>query len=495
MAKRHRHLLGALEVEKAKPKKAGAYRLADGGGLYLWVPSSGVKTWQFRYRHGGKPQTATFGKLSSVQGLAWARAKAEEARGRVEQGDHLTRVKAVKKATKHAASGNTFEKVVADWVKSESRRAKWTPDYKDEVAASLTNHLSGLDGLPVSEITAAIASPHLRKIERTAPDMAKKVRQRIRAIFDYAVEGGLIVGNPSPPQSVGSQGGERAHLPATLTKDAVGAILRAADKAEGSKGVKRAHLLAAFTAQRIGEIVGAAWDEVDLETAVWSIPRDRMKRKDAERGPHLVPIPPRLLGLMKDWHRADGDGRMHVCPAPRGDSPITREAVEKFYRRTLKLTRKHSPHSWRAVLSTWANDAREDADAVEAQLDHVTGSKVKVAYDRAKRLAAPLRFDGLARGCAHCSARRREGPLHSTEGKATLRDATGTTGDILKRTTGESTNALQRSPSGGRKKRTAEVETLNCINIPTPRLNRRIEYRVPYLAGAAPYRALRGRDG
>ena len=387
MAKRHRHLLGALEVEKAKPRKNGPYRLADGGGLFLWVPVSGVKTWQYRYRHAGKPQTATLGKFSNVQGLAWARGKADEARSRVEDGDHLTRVKAVKKATKRAASGNTFAVVAADWVKSEARRAKWTPEYKDEVAASLSNHLATLDGLPISEITAAIASPPLRKLERAAPDMAKKVRQRLRSIFDYAVEGGLIVGNPLPAPRRRKSAADRAHLPATLGKEAVGAILRAADEAEAGKGVRRAHLLAAFTAQRIGEIVGASWGEVDLQKAVWSIPRDRMKRKDAERGPQLVPIPPRLLAQMQEWHRADGDKRAYICPAPRGDAPITREAVEKFYRRGLKLTGKHSPHSWRSVLSTWANDAGEDSDAVEAQLDHATGGKVKASYDRAKRLS------------------------------------------------------------------------------------------------------------
>src|SRR4051794_12938460 len=67
-----------VEVSRAKPKKK-PYRLADGGGLYLWVPLSGVKVWQFRYRHGGKPQTATLGKFSDAQGLAWARTKADEA--------------------------------------------------------------------------------------------------------------------------------------------------------------------------------------------------------------------------------------------------------------------------------------------------------------------------------------------------------------------------------------------------------------------------------
>src|SRR5947199_409477 len=176
MAKRYKELLGALEVERAKPK-AKPYRLADGGGLYLWVPASGVKVWQFRYRHGGKPQTATLGKVSKVQGLAWARSKADEARSRVEAGDHLTRVKAV--------------------------------------------------------------------------------------------------------------------------KHGVGAILRAADKADVGKGVRRAHYIAAFTAQRIGEIVPATWGEVDMQSGAWSIPRERMKRKDAERGPHVVPIPPRLLAMMK----------------------------------------------------------------------------------------------------------------------------------------------------------------------------------------------------
>ena len=392
MAKRHKELLRALDVARAKPKASrngrglSPYRLADGGGLYLWVPPSGVKVWQFRYRHGGKPQTATLGRVSDVQGLAWARRKADEARSRVESGDHLTRVKAIKRATKRTAASNTFATVAADWLKNEARRAKWTTDYKEEVAASLRNHLDQLDSLPVSEITAAIASPHLRKIERTAPDMAKKVRQRLRSIFDYAVEGGLIIGNPLPAPRRHKATSDRTHLPATLAKDPVGAILRAADKAEVGKGVRRAHYMAAFTAQRIGEIVPATWEEVDMQSGAWSIPRERMKRKDTERGSHLVPIPPRLMAMMKEWRRLDGDDSTYICPAPRGDAPITREAVEKFYRRTLKLSGKHSPHSWRSVLSTWANDAGEDSDAVEAHLDHATGGKVKTAYDRAKRL-------------------------------------------------------------------------------------------------------------
>jgi integrase len=386
VGKRLRNLLTDRAVRTARARHK-AYRLADGGGLFLWVPPTGIKSWQFRYRHGGKPQTATLGKLSDKQGLAWAREKAEEARGRVEEGEHLTRVKALTKANKQAASETTFGSVSETWVACEAREARWTPDYREEVEASLRNHLEKLNALPVAEITAAFAAPHLKRVARNAPDMARKVRQRLRAIFDYAVENGYIAGNPLPAARRRRRGHDRKHLPAVLTKDGVGAVLRAAGRAEASKGVRRAHLLAAFTAQRVGEIVGAKWDEMDLNAGLWTIPRERMKRKDEERGPHQVPLPPVLLSLVKQWRHDDGPEATYVCPAPRGDGAITREAVEKFYRRCLSLARKHSPHSWRTVLSTWANDAGEDADAVEAQLDHATGDKTKSAYDRAKRLA------------------------------------------------------------------------------------------------------------
>jgi hypothetical protein len=102
--------------------------------------------------------------------------------------------------------------------------------------------------------------------------------------------------------------------PAVLDTRSVGAVLRLADKAEVGKGVRRAHYLAEFTAQRIGEFVPATW-EIDLDEGVWAIPRERMKRRDEQRGPHEAPIPPRLLCTMKEWHRIKG--RPDLAPEPQ----------------------------------------------------------------------------------------------------------------------------------------------------------------------------------
>jgi integrase len=294
-------------------------------------------------------------------------------------------LKRAHRAKKAATAGNTFEKLAERWVADEARRKKWTEDYEEEVKASIRNHLATLDGLPIASITAAICSPITRACEKKAPDMARKVHQRLRNIMDYAVEHGAIAANPIPVRRSGAKT-EPKHLPATLSRSGVGEILRQADKAECCKGVRRAHLLCTFTAQRISEVVGARWSEFDLQVGTWAIPRDRMKRKDEARGPHLVPIPSGLLAKLQEWKREDGADGAFVCPAPSGAKHISRESVEKHYRRTLQLANKHSPHGWRSVFSTWAYEAAKQGDVIEAQLDHVVGNSVQQAYDRASRL-------------------------------------------------------------------------------------------------------------
>jgi integrase len=265
--------------------------------------------------------------------------------------------------------------------------------------------------MPVVSIRAATLAPILQTIERTAPMMLEKVRPRLNAILDYAVEHGMIAGNPLPAVRRGKKK-ERKHYPAVTDLEGVGAILRAARGADPCKGIQRAHELLAYTALRVSEVIGARWDEFDLDgvdvpvgdghhkkrhrnAGNWRVPRERMKRKDEDRGPHVVPLPPALLGRLREWRKTDGEDAIYVCPAPRNPKrTIVAEACEKFYRNALSLGGKHSPHSWRSAFSTICREAGKDGDTIEAQLDHVVGNKVAAAYDRARRLE--LRRDLMA---------------------------------------------------------------------------------------------------
>ncbi len=212
-----KELLEDVQRRNAKPKHdKKPYRLADGGNLYLHVAANGVKSWQLRYRLNAKPQTATLGKWPAGS-LAEARDKAGVALKRVAEGEHLTIAKREAKAKRRADAANTFQLVAADWVKREPRRRRWTPDYRLEVEASLRNHLSELNALPVSKITAPTVAPLLRAVERTAPHMLAKIRPRLDAIFNYATEVGAIPGNPLP--RVRSANIERRHFPAVVELD------------------------------------------------------------------------------------------------------------------------------------------------------------------------------------------------------------------------------------------------------------------------------------
>ena len=105
-----RHLLTDRQVQNAKPK-AKPYRLADGDGLYLYVPLSGASSWQFRYRLGDKPQTATLGRLDRIT-VGQARAKAQDVRTLVADGHHVTAVRRVERAKRAAARTATWSRRV-----------------------------------------------------------------------------------------------------------------------------------------------------------------------------------------------------------------------------------------------------------------------------------------------------------------------------------------------------------------------------------------------
>jgi len=178
------------------------------------VPTTGVKAWQLRYKLDKRHQTHTLGRLDRLS-LADARDEAAQKLKMVGRGLQLTTGKRLQRAQTIASSASAFGSYAKAWVKSESRRARWTEDYEDEVAASITNHLADLDSLPLTRITAAIAAPVLRRSERDTPDMAKKVRQRLRAIFDQSRRGWLH-SRQSDPRRSAAQGRVEANASASL---------------------------------------------------------------------------------------------------------------------------------------------------------------------------------------------------------------------------------------------------------------------------------------
>ena len=83
--------LTAARVRTAKPG-ATPTKLADGGGLTLYIPPTGAKVWRYRYRLAGKEQTLTVGAYPDVS-LEHARIAHRAARWLVARGIHALAIR------------------------------------------------------------------------------------------------------------------------------------------------------------------------------------------------------------------------------------------------------------------------------------------------------------------------------------------------------------------------------------------------------------------
>ena len=79
--------LTATQVKQSRSKDK-AYKLSDGGGLYLLVNPNGSRYWRYKYRYGGKEKVLALGVYPEVS-LKKARQKHQTARETLAQGSDL----------------------------------------------------------------------------------------------------------------------------------------------------------------------------------------------------------------------------------------------------------------------------------------------------------------------------------------------------------------------------------------------------------------------
>ena len=232
-----------------------------------------------------------------------------------------------------------------------------------------------LGKLPVSEVTSADVVETLRTVwhERTAT--ARRVRQRISTVMEYAVA--LNYRDDNPCSRIGPVLGPQQdlvrHMPALPHRDAAAAVA----KVRASKAIPAVKLAFEFlvlTAARSGEVRGARWEEMDTEAHLWTVPATRTKAKRE----HRVPLARRAEQILAEA-RAVSNGNPLVFPSARGKR-INDMALSGLLR-TLEVPAV--PHGFRSTFRDWAaEETNHPREVVEAALAHVVQNKVEAAYAR-----------------------------------------------------------------------------------------------------------------
>jgi hypothetical protein len=276
--------LSDAKVRNAKPKKK-PYKLSDANGLYLLVVTAGGKYWRFDYRYEGKRKTLALGTYPAVS-LLQARGKTLEARQAIAQDIDPGQQKKAQR-TAQASTKNSFEVVAREWY--AKFLPTWTPGHAVTIIKRLErNVFPWLGQRSISEITAPEVLRVLRRIEnRGAIETAHKIKNHVSQVMRYAIATGRADRDPAADLKGALAPVQTKHMAAITDPEQFKGLLKAIDAYQGSFIVKCAIQLQALTFVRPGELRHAEWSEIDLETAQWSIPAERMKLKE----PHIVPLP------------------------------------------------------------------------------------------------------------------------------------------------------------------------------------------------------------
>ena len=343
-------------------------RHADGNGLYLYVPRTGTRSWIQRLVIRGRKHELGLGSVHLVS-LAEAREVALANRKLARSGgDPLS--------DKRRAQGMpTFATAAAAVV--EQKQAGWrSPRLTKEWLRSLERFaFPRIGSRPVSEVTSADVLEILSPIWHTKARTARSVRQRIRAVLEWAVAMEYRTDNPCDRIGpvLGPQRDVVRHMRALPHSDVVGA-LEAVWASKAMPAIKLAFEFLVLTAARSGEVRLATWDEIDTTGRVWTIPATRMKANRA----HRVPLSERALEVLAAA-RALADGNPLVFP-----NRWVNCIKDTFLSQLLKeLGIPAVPHGFRSSFRDWAaEDTDHPREVIEAALAHVVRNQTEAAYAR-----------------------------------------------------------------------------------------------------------------
>jgi integrase len=390
-------VLSAKKVERVKAKG----RYADGTlkGLYLQVSDSGAKSWLLRYEINGRKRWMGLGPASEFS-LKEARERARLARQKIaDKIDPLEvrRAERIKQA-QVAARALTFREAARRYFDANS--SGWSnAKHREQFNSTLAQYVHPIIG---SLDVAAIDTPDVLRVleqpvaaERGWPagrfwdartKTADRTRRRIGLVLDWcSVRGHRPPGAPNParwkghldqvlpaPGDVAQTNHHRA-LPYARVPELMA-------KLAAHEGVAaRALAFTIFTCGRSNETLGAKWSEFDLDNAIWTVPRERMKNRQE----HTVPLSAAVVALLRGLPR-EGD---FVFVGMQKGAPLSAPAMAQVLAR-LGYGEIATPHGLRSSFRDWGAECSHfPREVLEHALAHTVGAASERAYARSNLLA------------------------------------------------------------------------------------------------------------
>ena len=253
------------------------------------------------------------------------------------------------------------------WRKGSKSEAQWRASLRDHAGTLMDKRV---DAIGPGDVLGVVAP-----IWNAKRETARRVRQRIGAVMRWSVAEGHRTDNPVDAigAALPKEGQKQKHHKA-LPYAKVGQAICKIRKTYAHASTRLALEFLILTACRSGEVRGALWSELDLDSATWTIPAQRMKSGRE----HRVPLSPQALQVLTRA-RASANSSALVFPSLRG-----RVMSDSTMSKLLRENRINAvPHGFRSSFRDWASE-QTDVPAVVAEmaLAHAEKDKTVAAYAR-----------------------------------------------------------------------------------------------------------------
>ena len=370
-------MLSIKKIEASKPKDK-AYKVADSGGLYLHVTTTGNKSWRFDYRFNGKYKTLTIGKYPYIS-LQEARGEREAAKKMLAHGQDPSTEKKKGVMLANLEQETTFQKVALDWF--ESKKGSWSK----QTAGMIINYFNKdifpyIGNAPINQIKPHEMLICLKGIEnRGALEIAKKMRMRCSEVFQYAIIIGKAENNPARELAKAMINYTPKNYPFLVEQEMI-EFLKMLRGYSGNIIIRCATELLILTALRTVELRTLKWSDIDFKENLINIREEIMKKKRK----HIVPLSKQALALLEFLKPISGCGEYVFVGRNDPKTYISNGAILGLIKR-LGFANRASGHGFRHQFSTVLNEHEFNHDWIEKQLNHESGS-IRGIYNHAQYL-------------------------------------------------------------------------------------------------------------
>lgn len=377
-------------------------RVSDGNGMHLEARPTGAGWWRLRYRFGGKEGMLSLGTYPET-GLRDARQRRDEARRQIAAGIDPSKARKEGKAERAQQVAaqvledaglpgpGTFEFVAFEWL-AMVHRAKVSAGHAERTQIRFEQDAFPWIGRrPLPELEAPELLAVLRRVTaRGAIETAHRLKDACGQVFRYGIATGACTRNPAADLRDALPPVPTRHHAAVTDPKRAGELLRAMAEYNGHPITRAALALSALLFLRPGELRQMEWAWIDFDAATATIPGALMKRKKAEKmngAPHLVPLSPQAVVILRELRPLTGAGRYCFPSLQTKDRPMSENTINVALRRMGYTAEEATAHGFRAMARTLAAERLGIApEVIEAQLAHAVAGPLGRAYDRTQFL-------------------------------------------------------------------------------------------------------------